>query len=113
MVQNYGNSNWTPDVGECVWVDWGPVSYSSEAPMTGAIGVGMTQPPFWVQPRLGCGGVPFGSCGDNNKANSNHTGGVQVGMGDGSVRMVSTGVSTATWWYALTPAGGEVLGNDW
>jgi prepilin-type N-terminal cleavage/methylation domain-containing protein len=42
-----------------------------------------------------------------------HTGGIMVAMGDGSVRLVSTGVSGNTWWYAVTPAGGEVLGNDW
>jgi prepilin-type N-terminal cleavage/methylation domain-containing protein len=38
---------------------------------------------------------------------------VQVGMGDGSVRAVSTSVSKLTWSQALTPAGGEVLGSDW
>jgi hypothetical protein len=38
---------------------------------------------------------------------------VQVGMGDGSVRGVSTSVSQITWGSALTAAGGEVLGSDW
>ncbi len=42
-----------------------------------------------------------------------HTGGLLVGLGDGSVRSVSSGVSTGTWWAALTPNGGEVLGSDW
>jgi prepilin-type N-terminal cleavage/methylation domain-containing protein len=42
-----------------------------------------------------------------------HTGGILCGMGDGSVRSVNSGVSPATWWYALTATGGEVLGNDW
>ena len=36
-----------------------------------------------------------------------------VGMGDGSVRMVSSTVGLTTWIAALTPAGGEVLGGDW
>jgi type II secretory pathway pseudopilin PulG len=39
--------------------------------------------------------------------------GIHVGMGDGSVRLVATAVSPQTWWYACTPAGGEVLGADW
>jgi hypothetical protein len=39
--------------------------------------------------------------------------GIQVGMGDGSVRLVSPHVSARTWWHACTPAGGEVLGSDW
>jgi hypothetical protein len=39
--------------------------------------------------------------------------GIIVGMGDGSTRVVSSGVSQFTWSAALTPAGGEVLGSDW
>jgi prepilin-type N-terminal cleavage/methylation domain-containing protein len=42
-----------------------------------------------------------------------HAGVINVGMGDGSVRGVSTSVSSTTWWYAVTPAGGEVLASDW
>jgi prepilin-type N-terminal cleavage/methylation domain-containing protein len=44
---------------------------------------------------------------------SGHTGGLQVGMGDASVRSVSQSVSVVTWLAAATPAGGEVLGSDW
>jgi prepilin-type N-terminal cleavage/methylation domain-containing protein len=39
--------------------------------------------------------------------------GIIVSLGDGSVRMVSSGISGTTWAAALTPAGGEVLGSDW
>jgi hypothetical protein len=42
-----------------------------------------------------------------------HAGGIMVGMADGSARLVSTGVSPATWWFIMTPQGGEVLGSDW
>jgi len=42
-----------------------------------------------------------------------HTGVIQVGLGDGSVRSVANAVSTTTWWSAVTPNGGEVLGSDW
>ena len=42
-----------------------------------------------------------------------HSGGIQVAMGDGSVRNVAAGVSQQTFWAAATPAGGEVLGADW
>ncbi len=44
---------------------------------------------------------------------SPHTGGIMVLMGDGSTRLVSQGISQATWWYACTPSGGETLGSDW
>jgi len=40
-------------------------------------------------------------------------GGIQVGMGDGSVRTVSSGVSQATWGRAIDPSDGLVLGSDW
>jgi prepilin-type N-terminal cleavage/methylation domain-containing protein/prepilin-type processing-associated H-X9-DG protein len=46
-------------------------------------------------------------------ANSSHTNGMNVGMGDGSVRFVTQSISPGTWWAAQTPAGGEVLGSDW
>jgi prepilin-type N-terminal cleavage/methylation domain-containing protein len=39
--------------------------------------------------------------------------GILVGMADGSVRTVGSEISSATWWAASTPAGREVLGNDW
>jgi prepilin-type N-terminal cleavage/methylation domain-containing protein/prepilin-type processing-associated H-X9-DG protein len=53
-----------------------------------------------------------GTC-DDCKPSSGHTGGINVGMGDGSVRFVAQGLSPATWWYTITPQGGEVLGPDW
>ncbi len=42
-----------------------------------------------------------------------HAGGMNVLLMDGSVRSLSAGVSSNTWAFALTPAGGEVLGTDW
>jgi hypothetical protein len=44
---------------------------------------------------------------------SPHTGAINAALGDGSVRTVSQGVSGTTWFYASTPAGGDVLGPDW
>ncbi|HEY7308335.1 MAG TPA: DUF1559 domain-containing protein [Gemmataceae bacterium] len=38
---------------------------------------------------------------------------VIVGICDGSVRTVATTISHKTWKAAMTPNGGEVLGNDW
>ena len=39
--------------------------------------------------------------------------GCLVAMGDGSTRMVNTGVSWSTWYAALTPQSGDILGSDW
>jgi hypothetical protein len=50
---------------------------------------------------------------DPTLASTGHTGGMEVGLADGSVRFVGAAVSGETWWAACTPAGGEVLGADW
>ena len=94
---NYGNY---PDN---YWPDWGPIISSSELgdPTGPAAGI------FQLQPQ----GNPA-NC-DGGRASSPHTGGINVAMGDGSVRFVGPTVSSATWWAALTPMGGEVLANDW
>jgi prepilin-type N-terminal cleavage/methylation domain-containing protein len=39
--------------------------------------------------------------------------GIQVGLGDGSVRTVSTSISPATWAAAVQPNDGVPLGADW
>jgi prepilin-type N-terminal cleavage/methylation domain-containing protein len=46
-------------------------------------------------------------------AQTAHSGGILVCLGDASVRVVSTGVSDATWWAAFTPAAGDLLNADW
>jgi prepilin-type processing-associated H-X9-DG protein len=43
---------------------------------------------------------------------SNHAGGVNVGMLDGSVRFVKDTVNQNTWWALATMAGGEVISSD-
>jgi hypothetical protein len=42
-----------------------------------------------------------------------HTGATVVAMTDGSVRLVSPGLSQITWAYACNPADGMPLGSDW
>jgi prepilin-type N-terminal cleavage/methylation domain-containing protein len=41
------------------------------------------------------------------------SGGILTALADGSVRAVSPGVTAETWWAAMTPDKGEVLGGDW
>jgi prepilin-type N-terminal cleavage/methylation domain-containing protein len=71
-----------------------------------SIGPG-AKPVFSPNPYTG----PTSQC-DPRVASTAHVA-MQVGMADGSVRGVNSGVSGATWWAALTPAGGETLGPDW
>ena len=46
-------------------------------------------------------------------ARSRHSGGVNLLLGDGSVRFVNNGISLPTWRALATRSGGEVLGNDY
>jgi prepilin-type processing-associated H-X9-DG protein len=46
-------------------------------------------------------------------AQSPHSGGIHVALGDGSVRFVSVGVSRQTWLAAFTPDAGDFPGPDW
>jgi prepilin-type N-terminal cleavage/methylation domain-containing protein/prepilin-type processing-associated H-X9-DG protein len=61
---------------------------------------------FLVQPR------PFNGGCDPTLPSTPHPGGIQVALADGSVRFVSAGVTTYTWWYLSTPAGGEPITSD-
>ncbi|HMC65043.1 MAG TPA: DUF1559 domain-containing protein [Gemmataceae bacterium] len=45
--------------------------------------------------------------------NTGHAGNIMVAMGDGSSRPVAQMVSADTWWAAVTPAAGDLPGNDW
>jgi prepilin-type N-terminal cleavage/methylation domain-containing protein/prepilin-type processing-associated H-X9-DG protein len=46
-------------------------------------------------------------------ASSGHTGGMNVGLGDGSVRFLAQGTSPTTWWIAVVPNDGLPLPSDW
>jgi prepilin-type N-terminal cleavage/methylation domain-containing protein/prepilin-type processing-associated H-X9-DG protein len=62
---------------------------------------------FLLQPKAAT--VTTGQC-DRGLASGFHSGGINVAMGDGSVRLVTQNIDVANWWAALTPNGGEVLG---
>jgi prepilin-type processing-associated H-X9-DG protein len=97
------------------WPDWGPILGScDEGDPTGPSSSPPCNPSanpanamFQVQPR----GNPA-AC-DGGRGSSPHTGGINVGLADGSVRFVSQSVSSTTWWFAQTPDQGEQQGSNW
>lgn len=58
--------------------------------------------------RAACGSQP--PC-DPVQAQTPHSAGMLVGMGDGSVRTLKGSITYATFWALVTPAGGEVPGE--
>jgi prepilin-type N-terminal cleavage/methylation domain-containing protein len=64
---------------------------------------------FQIQP---ISNTTNGTC-NPRVAQTGHTGGMQVCLGDASVRSVNSGVSSTTFFFACTPKGGETLGSDW
>ena len=68
----------------------------------------------WGQCRFGCE-----TCGTFStdhahitNATSNHPGGANFLMGDGSVRFIKSTTALATYWALGTRAGGEIVGSD-
>ena len=59
--------------------------------------------------------IGMGCCGCNSwqvTAKSKHTGGVQVGLADGSVKFVANSVSQQTWFLLHSRNDGQVLGGN-
>jgi prepilin-type N-terminal cleavage/methylation domain-containing protein len=79
--------------------EWSGNGYTYYYPATN------TQQPFQLQPPLGAV--------NPSMPQAFSSGGIQVSMGDGSVRNVSSGISSSTWFAAHTPNGGDILGSDW
>src|SRR5262249_31761749 len=75
-------------------------------------------PDYWSQGQGPGGSLAFQTA--PSAANCNwyatqgaHAGGMVAGMGDGSVRGVSSGVSLNTWVAACMPNDGNPLGSNW
>lgn len=46
-------------------------------------------------------------------AQGSSSGGMLIGLCDGSARSINSSIASSTYWAAVTPAGGETLGPDW
>ncbi len=115
FAERYGTCGFTGDVNASstygsLWADstdvWRPVfcvnTLDNDPSETGYAPCSM----FQVQPNY------LTAC-DNGRAQSGHVGGMNVCMGDGSVRFINPGVSPGTWASACDLRDGVPLGNDW
>jgi prepilin-type N-terminal cleavage/methylation domain-containing protein/prepilin-type processing-associated H-X9-DG protein len=65
----------------------------------------------WGGCRLDCNHCGF-AFGQYSNATSNHPGGCNVGMADGSVRFVKDSINLQTWWALGSRNGGEIISAD-
>jgi prepilin-type N-terminal cleavage/methylation domain-containing protein/prepilin-type processing-associated H-X9-DG protein len=59
-----------------------------------------------------CASANSGATASFSDATSNHSGGVNCMMADGSVKFIKNSISLTTWWALGTIAGGEVVSAD-
>jgi prepilin-type processing-associated H-X9-DG protein len=86
---------------------------------SGQLGIGMFNtiaPPNsnqwkWSACRFGCFQCGADD-GQYNNATSNHPGGVNVAMADGSARFIKSSIAMPTWWALGTRNRGEVISAD-
>jgi prepilin-type N-terminal cleavage/methylation domain-containing protein len=113
FAEVYGTCGWTGDLSfmyGSLWADsnsiWRPVICTNTTYKDPAVAGYFPCFKFQVGPdwERGC---------DPSRAQSPHTGGIMIGLGDGSVRFVSANVSDLSWARACDPQDGQVIGNDW
>jgi prepilin-type N-terminal cleavage/methylation domain-containing protein/prepilin-type processing-associated H-X9-DG protein len=56
-----------------------------------------------------CSSIGSGALSNISNSNSYHPGGVNVTMGDGSVKFIKDSINQRTWWFLGTRANGEVI----
>ena len=104
-----GNVNATTTFGS-LWADANSVWRAGYNLGAGKGGYGLQNypaaPMFQVKP------IMYFTC-DYQRAQAAHTGGMNIGMGDGSVRFVRENISAATWATVNDPRDGGVIGGDW
>lgn len=107
MFGTCGSSNDINFLWGSLWADansiWRP-GYNLGPDKAGVSGY-PPSPMFQVQPNF------MVNC-DPARPQSQHPGGINVCVGDGSVRFVSRGISDVTWARANDPRDGLVVGND-
>jgi prepilin-type N-terminal cleavage/methylation domain-containing protein/prepilin-type processing-associated H-X9-DG protein len=105
---------WLMEWGGNTWWEWAP---KFAADIQGPGSKFLVDPgPAWCDaqtniPVLLLGGTRNNIC--QFMATSPHTSGMNVALGDGSVRHLNPAISGKTWWAACIPNDGVVLGNDW
>jgi prepilin-type N-terminal cleavage/methylation domain-containing protein len=105
---------WTEKLALCTRATTGGTRWAARGKGTWMATVGDTETGPNLSPNLKpqIGITNPANC-DWFQASSSHTGSLLVGLGDASVRSISSGVSQVTFNIALVPDDGLVVGSDW
>jgi type II secretory pathway pseudopilin PulG len=98
-----GQGSWMPVVMYPDFTKYNPNCYG---PNVGADPTWTPLPQFSPNPFVA------GVC-DFTRAATGHSGTIQVLLGDGSVRGVSSSITPLTWWYAFAPNDGQPMPSNW
>jgi prepilin-type N-terminal cleavage/methylation domain-containing protein/prepilin-type processing-associated H-X9-DG protein len=121
MTETYAGANYNNSDQTLWWWDYNtfetPTSSNGDCGGLNRYGTGFT--PMWQPAVPYCQNTTASwTWGGQNsvcmcRAVSPHSGGINAGLGDGSVKFIAQGISGITWLAACTPNNGEVLGADW
>jgi type II secretory pathway pseudopilin PulG len=89
------------------WAPWWPVFQCDQTGGGTAYIGNQATAMFQLQPN------PWTTVCDPYRASSPHSATLQVTLGDGSLRGLSSGVSINTWWLACYPSDGFPMPSDW
>lgn len=121
--EQYGGGN--PSFGNMTSIWWWDYNSFQEPPLgdtdcggSGGDFSGPSYPPLFNIPVSYCLNNKMQVGGSFNsacmcRAVSPHSGGINIAMGDGSVRSLASGISGLIFYAACTPSGSEVLGSGW
>jgi prepilin-type N-terminal cleavage/methylation domain-containing protein len=101
-----GASGQNCDTYNCGGQNWSDPELDYFTPTFGWFYQGPAGNMFQIQPN-------YTAACDPMRPSSGHTAGINVCMGDGSVRLVAQGMSANTWFIALIPNDGNPLPSDW
>jgi prepilin-type processing-associated H-X9-DG protein len=111
LLHRFAGDRGRQSLGRAIQVGWGFQPLFATPGWGGSYYVAGNAPPLvylWQQQPN-----PWQTACNQWLPSSAHMGGMNVGLGDGSVRFVTRGLSQTTWTLAVNPADGLVMGPDW
>jgi prepilin-type N-terminal cleavage/methylation domain-containing protein/prepilin-type processing-associated H-X9-DG protein len=108
-IQNAGRGAWNPSPNNAIGGNPAPFGGSGAGDEQQFGSVNCVDPRVWTVEHMGC--LSTGTLNLSAMSRSLHAGGVNVCMGDGSVRFISNQVYELTWCRLESKADGQIVGE--